>query len=307
MALARTTTVTYETQKVMWATEIWASEPLAEKSCAKKSSRLMPRMISGATIGSRMSVSESAPTYRVRSLASPMPSSVPRTVETTTATGRHLERVHQRLDAGPRCRSSVGYQSSVKPVHREVVLGVVEAEDDEDDDGQEEEDVDEQGVRREQGIAFAVHQPMTSRRSERMTASEATMVAAMSRNPMAAPAGQSRALRNWIWMILAMVVVSAPPSRSGVTKSPMAGMKVRIEAATMPGMVSGRVTWMNARATAGVEVACGGDQRVIQAVDGDEERQDGEGQEAVGHAQHDRQVGVEQDDRLVDQAGGLEQ
>ena len=72
------------------------------------------------------------------------------------------------------------------------------------------------------------------------------MVAAMSSNPMAAPAGQSRAPRNWIWMILAMVVVSAPPSRSGVTKSPMAGMKVRIEAATMPGIVSGSVTWRKA-------------------------------------------------------------
>jgi hypothetical protein len=75
-----------------------------------------------------------------------------------------------------------------------------------------------------------------------MTANDAMMVAAMSRNPMAAPAGQSRAPRNWIWMILAMVVVSAPPSRSGVTKSPMAGMNVRIDAATMPGIVSGSVT-----------------------------------------------------------------
>ena len=47
-------------------------------------------------------------------------------------------------------------------------------------------------------------------------------------------------------MILAMVVVSAPPSRSGVTKSPMAGMNVSIDAATMPGIVSGRVTWTKA-------------------------------------------------------------
>ena len=61
-ARARTTTATYETQNVMCAIEIWASEPLAEKSCEKKSSRLMPRMISGATIGSRMSVSDRPPT-----------------------------------------------------------------------------------------------------------------------------------------------------------------------------------------------------------------------------------------------------
>ncbi len=47
-------------------------------------------------------------------------------------------------------------------------------------------------------------------------------------------------------MTLAIVVVSAPPRRSGVTKSPMAGMNVRIEAAMIPGIVSGSVTWRKA-------------------------------------------------------------
>ena len=35
-ARARTTTATYETQNVMCAIEIWASEPLAEKSCGEE-------------------------------------------------------------------------------------------------------------------------------------------------------------------------------------------------------------------------------------------------------------------------------
>ena len=68
----------------------------------------------------------------------------------------------------------------------------------------------------------------------------------MSTNPSAEPYGQSRPSRNSSWTTLAMVVVSAPPSRSGVTKSPMAGMNVRIDAATMPGIVNGRVTLRNA-------------------------------------------------------------
>ena len=51
---------------------------------------------------------------------------------------------------------------------------------------------------------------------------------------------------------------------------------------------------------AGVQVARGRDQRIVEPVDRDVQGQDRERQEAVGHAQHDGQVGVEQDDRLVD-------
>ena len=39
---------------------------------------------------------------------------------------------------------------------------------------------------------------------------------------------------------------------------------------------------------------------IVEPVDRDVQRQDRERQEPVGHAQHDGQVGVEQDDRLVD-------
>ena len=72
------------------------------------------------------------------------------------------------------------------------------------------------------------------------------MVVTMRRNPSAAPNGQSLLDRKRVWMILATVIVWAPPRRSGVTKSPMAGMKVRSAAAMTPGMVSGRVTCQKA-------------------------------------------------------------
>ena len=73
-----------------------------------------------------------------------------------------------------------------------------------------------------------------------------TSVISMRMNPSAEPYGQSRPSRNSSWTTLAIVVVLAPPSRSGVTKSPIAGMNVRIAAAMIPGIVSGSVTWRNA-------------------------------------------------------------
>ncbi len=59
-ARARTTTATYEMQKVMWAIAICPSDPFWPNSWPKKISRLMPMMISGVTIGSRISTSDAA-------------------------------------------------------------------------------------------------------------------------------------------------------------------------------------------------------------------------------------------------------
>ena len=72
------------------------------------------------------------------------------------------------------------------------------------------------------------------------------IVPTMSRKLRAAPNGQSRLDMNRIWMTLAIVIVWTPPSRSGVTKSPIAGMKVSRAAAMMPGIVRGRVTCLKA-------------------------------------------------------------
>ena len=118
-ARARTTTATYDTQNVMWAIEIWASEPRAEKTWAKNSSRLMPRMISGATIGRMISVSARPPTLRLRSRASPSPSSVPSTVATSTATSA-TRIVFSSASSMSSLANRIGYQSSVKPVHAKL-------------------------------------------------------------------------------------------------------------------------------------------------------------------------------------------
>ena len=75
-------------------------------------------------------------------------------------------------------------------------------------------------------IAKAVSQRLRSRRSsaqhlpahaQRSASSVPPRVMTISRNPRADPYGQSRPLVKMTWTILAIVVVWAPPSRSGVT------------------------------------------------------------------------------------------
>ena len=151
------------------------------------------------------------------------------------------------------------------------------------------------------------HAPATSRRSGPSARSVPPSVSIMRTNPSAAPYGQSRPWRNSSWTTLAIVVVSEPPSRSGVTKSPMAGMNVRIAGGDDPGHRQRQRDVDERRPAAGVEVAARGDERRIEPVDRDEQRQDRERQEAVGHPEDHREVGVQQDDRLVRQADGLEE
>ena len=70
-------------------------------------------MISGVTIGSRMSVSV-APLPRNRSRASPRPSRDPRIVDATTAIAA-TSKVIRSASRRSLFSSSRGYQSSVKP------------------------------------------------------------------------------------------------------------------------------------------------------------------------------------------------
>ena len=110
-----------------------------------------------------------------------------------------------------------------------------------------------------------------------------------------------------IWTIFAIVVVWAPPSMSGVTKSPSAGMNVRSDAATMPGHRQ-RQRDVEERAAPGcVQVARRLDEVEVEPVDRDEQRQDRERQEAVGHAQDHAEVGVDDSSGLVDEPGLHEQ
>src|SRR3546814_17377834 len=53
--------------------------------------------------------------------------------------------------------------------------------------------------------------------------------------------GQSRLLKNSLHSVLPIISVSEPPSRSGMTNSPIAGMKTRKQPAILPGSDSGTV------------------------------------------------------------------
>src|SRR5262249_46291302 len=98
----------------------------------------------------------------------------------------------------------------------EVPARDVEAEDDQDDDRREQERVRRDGERRQPAVPLASH-ARTSRRSVRRATSVPTSVTIMSRKPSAEPYGESRPLVKMTWTIFAIVVVWAPPSRSGVT------------------------------------------------------------------------------------------
>ena len=102
----------------MWASEIRPIAGSPGRAWVKKISRLMPMMISGVTIGSRMSVS-AAPLPRNRSRASPKPRSDPRTVATTTATAATMSEVWSESSRSL-LASSFGYQSRVNPCHTNV-------------------------------------------------------------------------------------------------------------------------------------------------------------------------------------------
>src|SRR3546814_3881313 len=66
------------------------------------------------------------------------------------------------------------------------------------------------------------------------------------RTATAEESGQSRLLKNSLHSVLPIIRVSDPPSRSGMTNSPTAGMKTRKQPAMMPGSDSGTVTNQNA-------------------------------------------------------------
>ena len=117
-ARARTVIATYEMQNVMWAREICQIDPFSPNSWVKNASRLMPMMISGVMIGRSRSV-WTAPEPRNRSRASPIPSSVPRIVEPTTAIAATW-RVISSACSRSVLFSSRGYQSSVKPCQTNV-------------------------------------------------------------------------------------------------------------------------------------------------------------------------------------------
>src|SRR5690606_14610647 len=59
--------------------------------------------------------------------------------------------------------------------------------------------------------------------------------------------GQSRLAKNSNQSVLPIISVSEPPSRSGITNSPVAGMNTRKQPASTPGSDSGKVICQKAR------------------------------------------------------------
>ena len=96
------------------------------------------------------------------------------------------------------------------------------------------------------------------------------------------------------------MICLAPPSRSEVRKEPSAGMKTSRQPATTPGIESGSVT-LRKRARARPQHLGGLQQRQVQLFQRRVDRQDHERQEAVHQPDHDREWGVEDRQRLVDQ------
>ena len=98
----------------------------------------------------------------------------------------------------------------------------------------------------EAGVQAPLHGSTRSSPARRSTISP-TSVSKVSTRLTAAPKGKSRLTPNWCWMRLPSIHCRPPPSRSGMTKAPMAGMKVRITAVTRPGRVWGRMACRNTR------------------------------------------------------------
>ena len=96
----------------------------------------------------------------------------------------------------------------------------------------------------------------------------------------------------------------APPTSSGVMKSPSVSEKVKIEPATMPGSASGRTTLRSVRQRAGAEVAGGLQQRVGDPLERAVDRHDHERQPDVGEDDPHRGVRVADVDRAEAELAG---
>src|SRR6185369_12029212 len=129
------------------------------------------------------------------------------------------------LEGHPQRAEHVGVVEQLRvPVEGEArpgepTPGAVEAEHDQHDDRREQDHVGRDRQRGEPATRPAAHAlaPITSRRRLRSAMRVPTMVTPMSRKPSADPYGQSRPVVKMTWIRLAIVVVWAPPSTSGVT------------------------------------------------------------------------------------------
>ena len=98
--------------------------------------------------------------------------------------------------------------------------------------------------------------------------------------------GQSRLAKNSFHSVLPIISVCEPPSRSGMTNSPTAGMKTSRQPATTPGSDSGKVIFQNALSRRAAEVLGGLEQRVVHLL-----------QRGIERQHHERQIGIDDADK----------
>ena len=115
--------------------------------------------------------------------------------------------------------------------------------------------------------------------------------------------GQSALVKNSSHSTLPIISVSVPPSRSGITNSPTAGMKTSRQPATMPGSDSGRVTVRKAGERPGAEIGRRLEQAPVELLQRGVERQHHERQVGIDDAEMDRPFGAEDRAGIGDEAG----
>ena len=260
-----------------------AEQDLGHRHRREHQERQQPRAGSGA---SRCRPSCRAPS-RAPTTTSAMSSELPRGVQ-------HLRR----------SRSSLRYQSSVKPTHSALSLRVVERED---------------ARRRRAGCrgrrrprATAAHSsgdlrtgdPPLARASAAAAAIAST--ATVSISDSIEPNGQSRVPRKLSLIRLPTSQSSLPPRISGIANMPSTGMNTSAEPEKMPGQRQREGHAPEAVPGVGAQVLRRVEQRRVVLLEVGVERQDHERQVHVDHADDHREAREQQVERAEDDHPGVD-
>src|SRR5882762_6498993 len=111
--------------------------------------------------------------------------------------------------------------------------------------------------------------------------------------------GQSRLPKNSSQSTRPIIRLLGPPSRVGITNSPMAGMNTNIEPAITPGMDSGSVTSTKVR-QGGLPRSAAASSRERSSFSKVEQRQNHERQVRIDDAEIDRKGGSHDLQRVID-------
>ena len=113
----------------------------------------------------------------------------------------------------------------------------------------------------------------------------------------AAPSGQFTRVSK-VWRISSADIGDLPPpSTLGSRNTPTPSRKISTLPAQMPGSRQGQRHLPEGAELAGARIIGGEDQRAVDVVDREVDREDGEGQQIVDHAQERRPIGEEEGHR----------